>query len=87
MHWFAREDEPDAEPRLGLAVPRSVGHAVTRNQLKRRLREVWPLVAGEVPNGRDYVIAARPGLAEPADTRGQKWLAEQVREAVEKVTA
>ena len=87
LHWFAREDEPDAEPRLGLAVPRSVGHAVTRNQLKRRLREAWPLVADEVPSGRDYVIAARPGLAEPADTRGQDWLVEQLREAVEKVGA
>jgi ribonuclease P protein component len=87
LHWFTREDDPDAEPRLGLAVPRAVGHAVTRNQLKRRLREAWPLVADEVPGGRDYVIAARPGLAEPADTRGQEWLVEQVREAVEKVTA
>jgi len=87
LHWFAREDEPDAEPRLGLAVPRSVGHAVARNQLKRRLREAWPFVADVVPSGRDYVIAARPGLAEPADARGQDWLVEQLREAVEKVPA
>ncbi|MFN8222753.1 MAG: ribonuclease P protein component [Gaiellales bacterium] len=87
LHWFTREDEPDASPRLGLAVPRSVGHAVARNQLKRRLREVWTVVSSDVPAGRDYVLAARPGLAEPADARGQEWLVEQVREAIGKVGA
>lgn len=87
LHWFARDDEPHAVPRLGLAVPRTVGHAVARNQLKRRLREVWAIVADDVPAGRDYVLAARPGLAEPADARGQEWLADQVREAIGRVSA
>jgi ribonuclease P protein component len=87
LHWFPREDEPDATPRLGLAVPRSVGHAVTRNQVKRRLREAWRVAATDIPPGRDYVLAARAGIAEPAETRGQEWLVEQVREAFDRIAA
>jgi ribonuclease P protein component len=37
LYWFDREDDP-GEPRLGLAVPRSLGNAVTRNRIKRQLR-------------------------------------------------
>ncbi len=87
VHWFSRPDDADGEPRLGLAIPRGVGPAVTRNRLKRQLREIWSEVSADVPRGRDYVLVARPGLAEPADARGREWLVEQVREAVKKVTA
>lgn len=86
VHWFARPEDDGAEPRLGLAVPRSVGSAVDRNRLKRQLREVWREVLEEVPAGRDYVLVARPGLAEPAEARGHAWLVEQVREAIGKVS-
>lgn len=84
LHWFAREDD-DGESRVGLAVPRSVGSAVVRNRLKRQLREAWSAAAGEAPPGRDYVIAARPGLAEAASARDGAWLVEQLREAIGKV--
>jgi ribonuclease P protein component len=86
VHWFARGAEDDGPPRLGLAIPRSVGGAVTRNRLKRQLREVWQEVSEEAPPGRDYVLVARPGLAEPAETRDHRWLVEQVREAIGKVS-
>jgi ribonuclease P protein component len=87
VHWFARPDDETGEPRLGLAIPRGVGSSVTRNRLKRQLREIWSSLAAEVPPGRDYVLVARPGLAEPAEARGHDWLVEQVREAIGKVTA
>ena len=86
LHWFPREDDPDGVPRLGLAVSRSVGNAVARNRLKRQLRETWREIAETVPRGRDYVLVARAGIAEPADSRGHDWLLEQVGEALEKVT-
>jgi ribonuclease P protein component len=87
LHWFPREDEPASEPRLGLAVPKAVGNAVVRNRLKRQLRETWQELAAQVPAGRDYVLAARPGLAEPADTRGHQWLVDQVFEVLGKASA
>lgn len=85
LHWFARDEDGTGEARLGLAVPRAVGPAVVRNRLKRQLRDVWTELTAEVPAGRDYVVAARPGLAEAAESRGHEWLVEQVREVIGKV--
>ena len=85
LHWFSRDDGGgDAEPRLGLAVPRSVGSAVARNRVKRLLREAWRELLPSVPAGQDYVLAARPGLAEPAETRGKEWLVAEIGEILEK---
>jgi ribonuclease P protein component len=58
-----------------------------RNRLKRQLRETWQELAPGVPAGRDYVLAARSGVAEPADSRGHQWLVEQVTEVLGKATA
>jgi ribonuclease P protein component len=82
LHWFPREDDADGEPRLGLAVPRSVGSAVMRNRMKRQLREAWRRVLADVPVGHDYVLVARPGLAEPAQARGQDWLVSELTDAL-----
>ena len=54
-----------ANARLGLAVPRSVGNAVVRNRVKRRLRDIFRrdlrarLDAG--PGAHDVVIRVREG--------------------------
>jgi ribonuclease P protein component len=78
LHWFARPDE-DGQPRVGFAVPKAVGPAVARNRVKRAMREAWRSLESEIPTGRDYVLAARAGLAEPLASRGSAWLLEQVR--------
>ena len=83
LYWFAR-DEPEGEPRLGLAVPKSLGNAVVRNRVKRQLREAWRAQLEGVPAGRDYVLIARPGLAETAEKRGFEWLQERVAEVLAK---
>jgi ribonuclease P protein component len=85
LHWFPREDDATEEPRLGLAVPRSVGGAVVRNRIKRQLREAWRTLLGDVPRGRDYVLVARPGLVEPAEARGPEWIAAEISEVLTKV--
>lgn len=82
LHWFPREDDAEGDPRLGLAVPRSVGSAVIRNRMKRQLREAWRRVLAEVPLGHDYVLVARPGIAEPAQARGQDWLVSELMGAL-----
>jgi ribonuclease P protein component len=84
LHSFPRADEPEAPPRLGLAVPRSVGTAVVRNRVKRLLREVWRGLLDEIPPGRDYVLSARPGIAEVIDARGQSWLESEVSGVLER---
>jgi ribonuclease P protein component len=85
LHWFPREEDGDGDPRLGLAVPRSVGSAVARNRVKRLLRETWRELLPEVPAGHDYVLVARPGIAEPAEARGREWLAAEVAEMIGRV--
>ncbi|MBI4172485.1 MAG: ribonuclease P protein component [Actinobacteria bacterium] len=87
LYWFPREAGDDDEPRLGLAVPKSVGSAVARNRVKRQLRETWRELADRVRAGHDYVLVVRPGLAEPADTRGHDWLREQVLDVLGKAAA
>jgi ribonuclease P protein component len=86
LHWFTREDGSE-NPRLGLAVPRSVGPAVTRNTVKRKLRAAWNELGDRVPAGRDYVLVARPGLAEAAEAQGHEWLVEQVCDVLGKAAA
>ncbi|HEY7380076.1 MAG TPA: ribonuclease P protein component [Gaiella sp.] len=87
LHWFPREDDPEGTPRLGLAVPKAVGSSVTRNRLKRQLRETWKELGDRVAPGRDYVLVARPGIVEPVETRGHVWLAEQVGDVLGKAAA
>jgi RNase P protein component len=53
--------------------------------MKRLLREAWREVLGEVPSGHDYVLVARPGLAEPAQSRGREWLVAELGQVLEKV--
>jgi ribonuclease P protein component len=88
LYRFARDDEP-GEPRLGIAVPKSVGNAVIRNRVKRQLREIWraKLGADAVDRATDYVIVVRPGLPETAESRGHEWLVERVDEVLGKAAA
>ncbi len=51
-------------PRLGLSVSRRVGNAVTRNAVRRRLREVFHSARPELPGDLDLVVSARPAAAE-----------------------
>jgi ribonuclease P protein component len=85
LYWFPREDS-DGDPRLGLAVPKSLGSAVTRNRLKRQLREAWRARLDDVPRGRDYVLLARAGLPEAADARGLDWLGDRIDEVLRRAS-
>ena len=85
LYWFPRDD-PDEEPRVGLAVPKGIGSAVVRNRVKRRLREAWRERIAAVPRGNDYVLIVRPGLAEAIEARGFPWLGERLDEVLAKAS-
>jgi len=80
LYAFPREDDPEGDPRLGIAVSRQLGGAVDRNRLKRRLRAAFEELAAGLPAGHDYVLIARPGLTDAVESRGFGWLAERVEE-------
>src|SRR4028118_909668 len=50
--------------RLGLSVSKKVGNAVVRNTLRRRMREIFAVSAGDAGGHLDLVISARPAARE-----------------------
>ena len=45
--------------RLGVTVSAKLGHAVVRNRVRRRLREIFRLAQPELKQGYDIVLVAR----------------------------
>lgn len=52
-----------SSPRVGITVPRSVGGAVLRNRIKRRVRLAARAVIGMLPATADVVLHPRPAVA------------------------
>lgn len=45
--------------RIGLSVSKQIGNAVTRNRVKRLIRETFKQLQDHIPNEYDFVIIAR----------------------------
>ena len=54
--------------RLGLATGKTLGTAVVRNRVRRRLREVFRALTPEIGPGWDILVIARPAIV-GADAR------------------
>ena len=61
LHAFPNEIDI---PRLGLSVSKKVGNAVTRNAVRRRLKEVFHSTTERIPGSFDLVVSAKPAAAE-----------------------
>lgn len=55
---YARKNGTDTN-RVGITVSKKLGHAVVRNRVRRRLREVYRLHEDKFQSGWDIVIVAR----------------------------
>ena len=86
LWWYGRE-EAIGEPRLGFAVPKTVGNAVVRNRIKRQLREIVRARLAGVPPTNDYVLVVRQGLPEAAEANGHDGLVARVDEVLGKAAA
>jgi ribonuclease P protein component len=84
LHSFARrEDEPGEGARLGLSVGRKLGKAVTRNKVRRAIREAFWELSDRIQPGRDYVIVARPGAEALLEREGQEGIRASLGELME----
>jgi ribonuclease P protein component len=73
--------------RFGFAVSRRVGKAVTRNRVRRRMREVVRLELWSIAQGWDLVFVARPVAAQAAYGDMASAIAEVMRRAGLSTTA
>jgi len=53
-----------AESRVGLSTPRTLGGAVQRNRVRRRLRELLRERIGRIGPGWDLLLIARPAAGD-----------------------
>lgn len=60
---YCMKKEQQQQFRIGLSVGKKVGNAVTRNQVKRYIRQAFLELKDDLKQDMDYVIIARSGAA------------------------
>lgn len=61
---YVRSPGSSSQSRFGFIVSKSIGNAVQRNLMRRRLKSVCAGILGTVPSGVDFVIRLLPGAAQ-----------------------
>lgn len=80
LYRFKRGDEDATEARLGISVSKKLGDAVTRNRIKRVLKEAfWEKVDRDSAD-QDFVLVARAAVGPLIEERGLEGAMECVAE-------
>jgi ribonuclease P protein component len=87
LYSFAREDANEGELRLGVSAGRRVGGAVERTRVKRAVREAFWALAESLPSGRDFVVVARPELAQLVVSEGTAGVERALRDVLDRSPA
>lgn len=61
---YTLEQSEEPEFRIGLSVSKKIGNAVTRNRVKRLIRQVFLEEKERIIKGKDFVVIARKPAAE-----------------------
>jgi ribonuclease P protein component len=81
---YLKRDEAQPQARFGFVVAKTVGGAVKRNLVKRRLREAARELLTELTSGFTVVVRALPGAAESDWNTLREELRTAVQSAVQK---
>ncbi|MCV7278874.1 ribonuclease P protein component [Mycolicibacterium flavescens] len=87
VHALRSDSEPDAGPRVGLVVSKSVGNAVVRHRVARRLRHVARGVLDELDPADRVVIRALPSSRSAMSAQLEKQLRSALRRVQPKIGA
>jgi ribonuclease P protein component len=78
-----RDPEDDTGPRVGLIIAKTVGSAVERHRVARRLRHVVRTMLGDLHRSDRVVIRALPSSRQASSARLEQQLRRGLRRAFE----
>ncbi len=80
LYRFERGDDEPGDARLGVSVSKKLGDSVTRNRIKRVLKEAFWSSVDRESAGHDFVLVARASVGQVIEDRGLEGAIECVRE-------
>lgn len=80
LYRFKRGDDDSVEARLGISVSKKLGDSVTRNRIKRVLKEAFWSSVDQGSSEQDFVLVARPSIGPLIESRGLEGAIECVSE-------